>query len=95
MTILLVFIGAKIVLLVMIGAILYNVFGPELRAQKSSYPMPGVKCVYCHFSPALFHSEEQRWEGDDLILTKTFECRRCHMPFWQVERVTAVAREKT
>jgi hypothetical protein len=94
-TILLVFIGAKIVVLAVVGVILYKVFWPELRAPRPSHPMPGVKCVYCHFSPSLFHSEEQRWEGDDLILTKTFECRRCHMPFWQVERVSAVAREKT
>ncbi len=90
LSILLILVAAKMIVLIVIGVLLYKVFGTELRPTKSTYPMPGVKCVYCHFSPSLFHSEETRWENDDLILVKTYECRKCHLPFWKVERVPAV-----
>ena len=92
--IILILIGAKIVILAVVGVILWRVLEPELRQPRQKHGMPGVRCVYCHSSPALFHSEEHKWEGEDLVLVRTFECRECHMPFWKVERV-AVQRDKT
>ncbi|GEM_PF-5892064 len=90
MTIILVFIAAKIVILAVTGVLLYKVFWPELRRPRPQYPMPGVRCIYCRATPALLHSEDQRWEGDELVLVQTFECRECHMPFWRLERIHAV-----
>jgi hypothetical protein len=91
--IVLILIASKIVILSVTGAILWKVMGPELRAPRPKHGMPGVRCVYCHDSPALFHSEEQRWEDNELVLVRTYECRRCHMPFWLLERVDAVAKK--
>lgn len=91
--ILIVLIVAKIVVLSVTGAILYKVLGPELRAPKPTNPMPGVRCLYCHATPSLFHSEETRWEGSDLVIVRTYECRQCHMPFWRLERVKALEKE--
>jgi len=85
----------KIVVLIVTGIILWRVMGPELKTPRQRYGMPGVRCVYCHATPALFHSEEQKWEGDELVMVRTYECRECHMPFWRVERVAADTREKT
>lgn len=90
MTIIIVFVAAKVVILAVTGVILYKVFGPELRSPRRQEHMPGVRCVYCGASPALFHSEEQRWEGNELVLVRTYECRECHMPFWRLERVKTV-----
>ena len=92
--ILLILLAFKALVLVVIGAILWKVLGPELRAPRPQYGMPGVRCVYCHATPALFHSEEQRWEDDELVLVRTYECRECHMPFWRIERVPTVVKEK-
>lgn len=93
MTIIIIFVAAKMVILAVTGTVLWKVFGPELRSPRPNHAMPGVRCVYCHFSPALFHSEEQSWEGDELVFTRTYECRQCHMPFWQVERVQPVSQK--
>ncbi|HZT97976.1 MAG TPA: hypothetical protein VFB34_14170 [Chloroflexota bacterium] len=95
MIVLWVFLAAKVIVLAVTGTILYKVFAPDLKRRKPLAEMAGVKCVYCHFSPALYHSEETRWEADELVLVKTYECRRCHMPFWRIERLTAVEHHPT
>jgi hypothetical protein len=93
LSIIFILVAAKILVLTVTGAIFWAVLGPEFRRRAKPNGkglMPGVRCIYCHYSPALFHTEEQHWDGDDLLLTRTFECRRCHLPFWKVERVKAV-----
>lgn len=90
--ILLIFIGAKIVILTVTGVILWKVMGSELRSPRQTYGMPGVRCVYCHDTPSILHGEEERWEENELVMVRTFECRRCHMPFWQIERVKTVSK---
>jgi hypothetical protein len=88
LTIILVIVVTKLVILLAVGVLVWRIMGPELRAPKQQHGMPGVRCIYCGYSPALYHGEEQRWEGDELVLARTYECRECHMPFWHVERVT-------
>ena len=92
--IILIFVVLKIVIVSVLGVLLWRVMGRELRAGRQKYGMPGVKCIYCKATPSLFHSEEQTWEGDELVMVRTYECRECHLPFWKIERV-AVQRDKT
>ncbi len=92
--IILILVAAKIFIVTVVSIIVWRVIGPEWKAQRRHYGMPGVRCIYCRATPALFHSEEQKWEGDELVLVRTYECRECHMPFWKVERVAA-ERDKT
>ncbi|HEV3312674.1 MAG TPA: hypothetical protein VG815_19345 [Chloroflexota bacterium] len=90
--VILILLASKVVVLIVAGAIFWKVMGPELRAPRPRYGIPGVRCVYCHATPSVLHSEEQRWEEDELVMVRTYECRECHMPFWRVERVQAVTK---
>jgi hypothetical protein len=37
---------------------------------------------------------EPRWDGEELVMTTTYECQHCHLPFWHVERVPVVTSSK-
>ena|SRR5579884_3744349 len=93
------------VLIVLLFAIKVCLFGPLLwlifrddirnyfreRKQRKSLP----RCVYCQSVWATPISEgEPRWDGEELVITTTYECQHCHLPFWNVERVAVVAPTK-
>lgn len=79
------------------GPLLYLVFKDEIktwwreRKTKSSLP----RCVYCQSVWTTAVSEaEPRWDGEELVMTTTYECQHCHLPFWHVERVPVVTSSK-
>lgn len=89
-TIIIVFVVMKLVIFAIIGPILYKLLGPELRKPSPSAPLPGAMCMYCGEANPLVQAEDQRWEGGELVMVRTYECQSCHLPYWNVERLSAV-----
>jgi hypothetical protein len=82
---------------VVFGPLLYFIFRDEIktyfrdRKSKSSEP----RCIYCQsvWTTPVGESEP-RWDGEELVMTTTYECQHCHLPFWHVERVPMVTPSK-
>ncbi len=86
-----------VIKLALFGPLLYFVFRDEIetylrnRKTKSSVP----RCVYCQSVWTTAVGEgEPRWDGEELVMTTTYECQHCHLPFWHVERVPMVTPSK-
>jgi hypothetical protein len=86
-----------VIKVVLFGPLLYLIFRDEikdyLRARKQKSTLP--RCVYCQSVWTTPVSEaEPRWDGEDLVMTTTYECQHCKLPFWHVERVPVVTPTK-
>lgn len=60
----------------------------EWRAGRKHEPSMEPACIYCASKWTVAVDEGRtRWEQDELVLSTTYECQHCHMPFWHIERV--------
>lgn len=77
-----------------ICTVLYVVFRQDIhewwqsrkRAAASNEPV----CIYCA-SVWLTQMDEGQthWDGDELVLSREYQCQHCQLPFWRVERVAS------
>ena len=60
----------------------------EWRSGRGQETQVSPTCVYCESKwTAAVDEGQTRWDNDELVLSTTYECQHCHMPFWHVERV--------
>jgi hypothetical protein len=93
---LLILIIIAVVKIVVLGFVAWKYLWPQWRgpAPKTVAP-PAIKCIYCHAAPVMMLGEERRWEGDELVLVTTYECNRCRLPFWHLERISVVEHKQS
>ncbi|HZT97478.1 MAG TPA: hypothetical protein VFB34_11655 [Chloroflexota bacterium] len=85
--------GAVAVLLAVL--IVYAVVSPGGRARGRIPPLamsPGRVCMYCRSSQTRRVGQAPRYDDHGFALITSYECIRCGLPFWSVDRSPAQQR---
>lgn len=72
----------------------YAVVSPASRLRPPSQPSarPGRQCVYCRSTHTRRVGQEPRYDDHGFALITSYECIRCGLPFWSVDRSPAQQR---
>jgi hypothetical protein len=92
----------ELALLVLAGGVIlflgvlfvYAVVSPSGRV-RPSVPSPsrlGRSCVYCRSTHTRRLGQEPRYDDHGFALITSYECMRCGLPFWSVDRSPAQQR---
>lgn len=92
--------GLELAVLVVAGGVIlsvgalfvYAVVSPSARFRtepQSPLRGPGHACVYCRSTVTRRIGQEPRYDDDGFALVSAFECMRCGLPFWSVDRSPA------
>ena len=76
------------VILTLGAMFVYIVVVPSKQARHViQKPMrPGRQCVYCRSTNTRRLSQEPRYDDYGFALVTAYECVRCGLPFWRVDR---------
>jgi hypothetical protein len=75
-----------------VGALfVYAVVSPGGRVRPMRQPSvrPGRSCVYCRSTNTRRIGQEPRYDDYGYALVTSYECMRCGLPFWSVDRTRA------
>ncbi len=56
------------------------------RLRTDPLSVTSYHCRYCRWGVARMEDDRVRFEGDDIVETRRFVCRRCGLPQWVVLR---------
>jgi len=68
--------------------------GTRLRPTMQTPLRIGRPCVYCRSTHTRRLGQEPRYDDDGFALVTAFECIRCGLPFWLVDRSPAGQRSR-
>lgn len=54
----------------------------------------GLPCIYCHSLHTRRLAQEPRYDDSGFALVTAYECMRCGLPFWSVDRSPAGQRSR-
>jgi hypothetical protein len=69
-----------------VGHYLYCRFDEARRLRSDPLSVTSYHCRYCHWGVSQVEDHSVSFEGDDIVETRRFVCKRCGLPQWIVLR---------